>query len=279
MTIIANFGDMISPGARVGGEPFRAFFVKKKRRNVKVNDLAASIVLDRIYNTAVFFVIAIISIFYIFFNYSFSLKLHAPLLLVFAITSTALVFVGYSLYKTKKGARVLVKFSKFIIKKLSHTRFWAGLKKKYGSQKKIQKYISSQIRQFFKDIDYFIREGWLWTKGTGVSLLYWLAIFLQAFIFFKAVGVQIFFSIVVIIIVISNFAGLIAFLPSGMGITEMIQTGLCVLFAVSIADAAAAVLLIRGNYYLFGMVFGYIVMFVMTKGKAHKVVHEHVKME
>jgi|TARA_Y100000310_G_C20636308_1_gene791342 hypothetical protein len=275
-TIVANFGDAISPGMRIGGEPFRAYFLEKKYVGVKFDDIAASLVLERVYSTSIFFAISATSIIYVLLKYRFSLKLHGPLLFILIVASTLMFFMFYALFKTKSGIRTLERLTSFIISKVSHRKFWKKIKRKYGSEKCIENYIDKHIHQFFRDISHFIREGVLWTEGTVISIIYWIVILAQAYIFFLAIGSTISASAVVVIIMVSNLSGLITFLPSGMGVTEMIQTALCVLFAVPLGDAAAAVILIRGNYYLFGIVFGYFVMLAMTKGKGHKVVHKHM---
>jgi len=271
-TIVANFGDTISPGMRIGGEPFRAHFLQKKYEKVRGDDVAASLVLERVYNSSVFFLIAMISILFVIFKYAFSFKLHVPLIIILVLASFLMATMYYFICRVKTGIKIFDKIIEFTIEKLSKSRFWARIRKKYGSQKKMENYFDQHMRRFFQDIAKFVKEKWLWTEGGVISILYWLAIFGQAYIFFLAIGTKISFFTVVVIIAISNISGLVTFLPSGMGVTEMIQTALCVLFTVPLGNAAAAVLLIRGNYYFFGIIFGYLTMLAMTKGKGRKAI-------
>jgi|ETN01SMinimDraft_4_1059930.scaffolds.fasta_scaffold34922_1 hypothetical protein len=276
-TLVGNFGDTISPGARMGGEPFRAYIVEKKHKDTRIDDLAASLVLERIYNTSVFFAIATISIIFILFSFAFSFKLHGLLILILVLSGGLMVLIFYGIFKTKKGIILLEKIADFVMRLLEHTHFFRYFEKKHGGKKRIQRIFDVHVRKFFKDLSSFGKEKGLWTKGAAISLLYWFVIFLQAYLCFMAVGVKISFLGVIAIISISSMAGIVTLLPSGIGVTEIIQTSLALLFGINLGEAGAAILLVRGNYYLFGIFVGYITLLIITKGKGHKVVHKHLK--
>ncbi|MDP7282426.1 MAG: lysylphosphatidylglycerol synthase transmembrane domain-containing protein, partial [Candidatus Undinarchaeales archaeon] len=278
-TIIGNFGDTISPGARMGGEPFRAYYVEKKHKEVKVDDLAASLVLEKMYNTTVFFAITAISIIYILLKYTFSIKLQVPLLIILVLGSGMMAGIFYLMFKTKKGIAAFERLMHWILEKLSHTHFWKYFEKKHMSKKKVEAIFDKHIRKFFQDIGKFSRGGGLWTKGALNAVLYWIALYLQAYLCFLAIGSNISFAAVVAIISISNMAGAVTLLPSGLGIVEIIQTSLSMLFGVALAEAGAAILLLRGNYYLFGIIFGYVVMLIATQGRGHKEIKKHTQEE
>lgn len=276
-TMLGNFGDTITPGARMGGEPFRAYVVEEKQPGVKLDDLASSLLMEASYNSITFSVIAILSIVFILFKYTVPGNVRLLLIGMATIGSAGICFIFYFMFRTAKGARVLEKIVDLMLKLFEKTHMAKYFKKKHFALQGMEKKWDKHIESVFFGLRRLSTNAQLWRKGMVLCALYWLTIYAQAYLCFLAVGGKIPFVSVVAIVAISDLAGTLTLLPSGIGVVEVVQTSLAYLFGLSIAQAGAAIVLLRGSYYVFGIILGYIVLLIVTEGEGHKAIHKHIK--
>ena len=253
--LVGNFGNAVTPGSRIGGEPFRFYYLRKE--NIKSKDALTTILLERAYNLLAFILLAFFSILITIIRVALPLWLLILMLLslMFVLALTGSIF--YIFYKKEKGILITKKFSDKLLKKIY--KFHAV--KFHGKRitfKEYQQHINRSINHFFNEVLSLGEIKKLWIYGVFLSLLYFFQYFLLAYLMFWAVGVKIPFYLVVAFITIVNLIGLLTMVPSGAGVFELILVVFIKSVGASLPQAVAGVLLVRGLYYIFALGAGYL---------------------
>ncbi len=264
--LIGNFGDTISPGSRIGGEPLRIYYLAKL--GYKSDISLTTILLERLYNLVSFLFLALIS-----FAYAF-LKLKLPLWLSI-VMSCAFIFVLsitylllYAFYHERKGIHFIMRVAAKILPivyKMKHTH----MHHKYKTYNDLYAHFYRVVKHFFSEVLVVSKNKKLWMEGIFISFLYWFIFYLQAWLLFKAVGVQIPFYFIIVMMTLSDLVGLALFVPSGAGVVEILMIAFATAIGIQLNVAVAATLLIRGNYYIFGLVAGYASMLYFAEEDRH----------
>ena len=254
---IGNFGDVVSPGSRIGGEPLRVFYLEKL--GYKTDTSLTTILLERVYNLIAFLFFAFFSFVFAFFKLSLPSWLMIAMAGAFFIVLTLSYLLFHAFYHEKRGIHFMMRIISKILPyfyKLKHTR----LSKKYKTYNLFYAHIYGLIKHFFNKVVVLSKNKVLWAEGVFLSFLYWFIFYFQAWLLFKAVGVQIPFYFIIVMITLSDLIGFLLFIPSGEGIVEILMVAFATTLGIPVASAIAATLLIRGIYYIFGLTAGYLSM-------------------
>ena len=119
--LIGIFFNNITPVARAGGEPFRAYYVEKKE-GVDFENAFATVAIDRILDSLPFLIIIMISLLYFVFLLDISIQMIIILILALISNVVLLSLVLYfslNLKAAKKLAFSILRFAARFSKKLS----------------------------------------------------------------------------------------------------------------------------------------------------------------
>jgi len=255
-----SFFNSITPGAGVGGEPFRAHFLSKRYKQSKVKMLAY-VLGDKFFQLILLALFGVFSIFFVFIyvNISNTLKyiLEGVLLVVLSL-------IGLAVYLLlKKSHYNLGSF----LKKL---HFFEFIKKRFETQEELEKYINHKIKLFTKIFRSVVVTKKNLIIGFSLSLIFWMLIYLTSYFIFLAFGYHINFLSVIVVVTLGNLVGDLSLVPSGIGIVEISMTLLYSAMGIFPPLALLAAVFSRLIYYIFSIgVGGFSLLHVrrVTNGK------------
>lgn len=212
------FISTVTPGAGIGGEPFRAHYLAKKYK--KSRSMMLGYVLgDTFFKIAVFAVFIVFSVFFvlIFVNISDSLKLILELILVgVLIAAGVLLFSILKRFHFKLGV---------IFKKLYHLRF---IRYKFSSEKHFSEYLNTKFRWILTIFRKVVRKKENLYFGLFLSVIFWILHFLVAYFLFLSFGYQVNFLSVIIVVTLAWAIGSLSVVPGGVGV---IESGMTLLYS------------------------------------------------
>lgn len=245
--LAGSFFNTVTPGAAVGGEPVRAYFLHKKYKK-PVSKIFGAIVADKFFHTAallVFTLIAIISVLALFpVPYKLKIFFWGLLFLLFMLISIAL-FVAL-----KK-----VKFDLLrLLKKFYYFKF---VQKYFVDKEDFEKYLHLNFRKFVKILKKiaFSSKKMIFIKGS-LSILLWIAILFISYCLFLALGVSVNFFIVFAVVFIGQIIADLSPIPGGIGLTESSSFLIYSLLGVAPEAALIVSLFERIIYYFYTLGIG-----------------------
>lgn len=249
------FFNTITPGAGIGGEPFRAHFLAKRYKKSKIHMLGY-ILGDKFFQLITLAFLGIISIFFvlIYFKISDNLKLVLEIILL-VVLSLATFSIYFTLKKVNFNIGVF-------FRKLHLLRF---VKNNFSTPDDLERYINKTIKMFlgmFRKIVHSKRNLFV---GFFLSLVFWTLNFLNSYFLFLAFNHHINFLSVAVVVTLATIIGDLSFVPSGIGVTEITMTLLYSAMGISIPLALLVALLSRIIYYFFSLVVGGICLIYVTK--------------
>jgi len=252
--LVGNLGDAISPGARIGGEPLRLYYLNKAK--IKTNDSLTTILLERVYNIVVFLILSVVSITIAILKVPMPIWLLVLMMASLSFALTLSYFLFSSLYTGKKGIHRVQRIADKILPRVYKWKRFK-IKGKHQTYPEFKKMIHRSITHFFEEVIKVSKQEGLWAYGIFLSFLHFFQIYFQAYIIFWAVGAPIPFYLVVAFISIADLVGMMVMVPSGVGIVELLLIVFAQAIGVPLAPAVTAVLIIRAIYYLFSLGAGY----------------------
>ena len=245
------FGNVITPGARVGGEPIRAYYMAEAFGGPKTGHLGV-LIADKLGNLAVFMTFLLISVSFV--------ALFVPLrpLFKFALEGAVLLIIGAIvsgvLLRKHIGFRsgLLNKLVQF----LYHEPVVGFFRSRFKTYQHFEDYVIRKLDNVFSPIASAAKSPKALTKVILISGAAWLVYYFAHYILFQALGADLSFFAVFIIVTISTFCGDLAFSPGGAGFMEAIMIGLCAAFGLEQETAAAVTLVSRGIFYFCGIGIG-----------------------
>ncbi len=264
--LIGNFGDVVGPGSRMGGVPLRVYYLEKL--GYKSDTSLTTVLIERVYNLVAFLILAVFSFAYAFIKLALPIWLIIMMLAAFSVVLGLTYLLLHAFYNEKKGItlamRIVSKLLPFFYK-LKHSKYH----REYKTYDKLYNHVYGIIKHFFDEVIVVSKGKVLWAEGVVLSLLYWFVFYLQAWLLFMAVGAPVPFYFVVVMITLSDLVGYLLFIPGGAGVIEVLMILFATSIGIPVASAAAAILLIRGTYYIFGLASGYISMLYFAEEDRH----------
>jgi len=236
----------LTPGARVGGEPVRAYFLGKRYNKPKSKVLGV-VLADKLINflTFLFFLFFSILFVLVFIEVSFSYKLIFEIILlsVFFLAVWILVLIFKRKRLDLEGFFKKFYFLKFI-------------RKKYGGKKHFELYIDEVIKNFRGVFRRTINNKKKFYYGVLLSVGFWLLHALVSYFLFLGLGERVNFLLVLIVVTISYMVGDISPVPGGIGFMEGSMFLLYSAMGITPALAIIVTLLSRVIYYFYTLFLG-----------------------
>lgn len=238
----------ITPGASVGGEPIRAYFLGKKYK-ISKSKVFATTILDKMYNMAVISVLIIFSILYIFINIKVTLALRiillALLVSIILIPILVIIHYRYSFF----NPNILLPF-------VYNFYFFKFLRKRFETYKKFESYAKTKLKKFWGVIKISLTSKRTIIKQLVINSLYWFIYFLSYYFIFLALGEKINFLSIIVAISLSTSIGDLSFTPGGVGIIETLMITIYLALGISPTTAAVATVLGRAMFYFYSLGIG-----------------------
>ena len=200
----------LMPSSRMGGEPVRAFFLKKSTGK-PASLCLSTIIAERIFDAVVFSFFALLTIIFALFYWDLPLFLVALLVLAFLISTFALYLMIHVSVNKKSGLKLA--FWVF--------RRFQGFISRFKPVKQLEKRIFKGVEDYSTSTARLIFDKKMWLPGIGFTLLVWVFDVLRTFFVFKALGFQAGFLLIASVLVVAALAGAIPVSPGGLGLMEI----------------------------------------------------------
>lgn len=244
------FGNIITPGIRLGGLPLRAYYLKKSY-NGSVSRYLGSVLFDSTISFFSFLLFVIISSILLFFSYRESVYLRYISIILFLLISTII----YAIFNKKLFYGVFMRLTGFLADIL-YSFNKRGVKNKFLKKERLMGFVDKKLSKLFDSFKQNLNKKTL-ISSSLVHSIKWFFVVLKTYVIFLAFGYTMDFKVVFIIISLSNFIAYLSTVPGGIAITEISMIKLFSLVNVSPQIAAAVTIIDRGIFYFYNLVCGY----------------------
>ena len=245
-TLLAGFFiNTITPGAQIGGEPVRAYFISGKYKK-PVSKVFGAILGDRFSHAVVSILFIVFSIIFLFTFISLPRELEAILETVLTlILVLAVVLVILNTKKTKAFLRPLFR------KAFSFKFFKKTFMKKFLNRK-----VTKGFGNFADSFKRTIGTRRLIVLGFVFSTIYWGLNFFVPYFLFLSLGVQVSFFTVLVAVSIGGLIGDFSPSPGGLGLVEGSMVFVYILMGVGFPVAFTVSVINRIILYFFAIAVG-----------------------
>jgi len=241
-----SFFNTVTPGAGIGGEPFRAHYLSKKYH--KPHTLMLGHVVGDTFFRGValtfFIVLSALSVLF-FISMNFWVFLTAEILI--ALVLAFLLFLIYLFFK--KAHFNLGDFFKW----LHHFSFF---KKKFLTAEHFSMYLNKRINAFSRIFDKTISNKGNVVFGLILAFVYWLLNFMSIYFLFFAFEEHVNFLSVIIAFTLANIVGAVLPIPGGIGVVESTMAILYSAMGVMPFLAIVVAFMHRMIYYFYSLFVG-----------------------
>ena len=237
-----------TPGANVGGEPLRAYYLAREA-GIKKSAAMATVMMDKAGNYTAFFTfsLASISMLWLFLEIPPVLKfLGEVLLLVLVLAAISSTYLRRS---DTAQARVL----RFVY----HLPPLEMLRRRFSSYAAFESFVSARFELFLRTLRELTAQRRTLMANLLLSFVIWLTSYLKTYLVFLALGVDVSLLLVTAVKTVAILVGMASLLPGGVGATEATMVALFAGAGVSGSAALAGILLSRAIYYSFALGLGY----------------------
>jgi hypothetical protein len=237
-----------TPGAQVGGEPLRAYYLAREA-GIKKSAAMATVMMDKAGNYAAFFVFSLVSIFllWLFLEIPPALKLLGEVLLL------VLILAALSSTYIKKSDATQAKVLRFVY----HLPPLKMLRQRFSSYAAFENFLSSRLELFLHTLRKISTRRSALVANLLLSFAMWSTSYLKTYLIFLALGVNAPFLLVMAVKTVAILVGMASFLPGGVGATEAMMVALFAGAGIEGSAALAGILLSRAIYYSFALGLGY----------------------
>jgi glycosyltransferase 2 family protein len=222
----------ITPSARGGGEPLRAYMLGKYTK-APMENAFATVIADRGLDTFPFVVLAILTI--LFSVLYFNLPEWVVLALIISLVALVTVFIlaMYMSINNAAGEKI--------------TLWIVGLVKRFSKRKhfEIERRAIEAMRGFQGSMRVMIRDRPVLMYGLPLSFLVWFMEIIRVYIVFSSFGTPVPLGIIAAVFVIATLMGLIPLLPGGVGAVDGVMIILYSAAGVPPSISAAATIVER----------------------------------
>lgn len=229
--LIGIFFNNITPMARAGGEPFRAYYMKEKE-NIAFEDSFATVAVDRILDSLPFLAIIGVSLTYfiLFMNITLYMIIILCLALLFNVVLLSLVlYFSISLSAAKKLMFFLLRIAGRFSKRV----------KNYESR------IDAAVEQYHTAIRTLSARRRDLAVSLLISFVFWFMVIMRNYLAVRALGYPVNFMVIVVVQMIGTLVGVIPLLPGGLGSADGAMVFLYLSFRFPARYAMSASLLDR----------------------------------
>jgi uncharacterized protein (TIRG00374 family) len=240
------FFNTITPGAGIGGEPFRAHFLAKRYKKSRTSMLAY-VLADKFYQIMALVAFAVFSIFFvlIYVKISGTLKLVLEGILIFIILGS-----GLTIYFTLK--KMNFNLGAFL-KRLHIFKFVNG---KFKKPEDFEHFINRKVKVFAHIFRKAVKDRKHMVEAVVLSFIFWMLNFLTSYFLFVAFNYKVNFLSVIIVVTLGNLIGALSVVPGGIAVTEITMTLLFSAMGILKTIALVVAFLTRMIYYFFSIPIG-----------------------
>jgi uncharacterized protein (TIRG00374 family) len=197
------------PSSRLGGEPVRAYFLKKKY-GLQLGIGVASIVIEKISDLAAFTGIAIAAAVYAF--YFLNVPGHIVGLLAASVAFTFLTLVGVSYFAVIRRIK-----SKTILNFLAKHR---AIAERIPLVSQYRERLGASLMNYYSHVARITTTPGIWRAGIVFSLVFWAIEVLRAYALFRAAGTDVPLAVIAAAVIVSAVLASLPLLPGNVGVTE-----------------------------------------------------------
>jgi uncharacterized protein (TIRG00374 family) len=227
--LIGIFFSNITPVARAGGEPFRAYYMEKKT-SIPFEDAFATIVVDRILDSIPFMVIIAGSLAYFVLCKEISTQVMIILILIFFLNLFLLFLVLYLSLNVEAAKNLM----NFILKVVAV--FFKQAEDYQGRMGKAVDQYHDAIRKFSS------QRGTL-ALSVSISFIFWFFLILRNYLVIVALGYHMPLVGIAVVQTAGPLVGILPLLPGGVGSVDGTMVFLYISFGFS-ATAAVSISLV-----------------------------------
>ncbi len=199
----------ITPSGRVGGEPLKAYILKK-RYGMRYGAGFATIILERIVDMLAFTIISIIAILYGIFYFHLSWSVISLLFLALGFTGSMLVGMWYLTLEKRLRSKSIVSWLDRHQWITSHIPYVSHYKGK----------IADSLTNYYSNVARIAGHPDTMVAGFFISFIYWVVEISRAYVIFLALGVNPPFPVIALAYIFSAIVGSLPFGVGGVGLTE-----------------------------------------------------------
>ena len=251
-----NFISVITPSARLAGEPVRSRLISK-RYGAKFSTVFSATMMDKMSLSIGMLMLLVPLLFYAF------LMFEVPPMLKYLVAAFFLFWiilgiVLYLFFKNLDERRTAI-FGKGLFAIIG--KFMKG---KFRKRKYFLERMKNGVEEFRSSFKVLSRKPLYMILDVALSMSLYIFRYVAAFMFFHAIGYPVDFLIVATAVHISFIIGLMSQLPGMIGIGESTLTGLYLAMGVDTTAAVTVSILSQLNMYVFEIGFGYMATFVVN---------------
>ncbi len=250
--LAGSFVDNTTPGARVGGEPLKAYYLARLEKG-KLSRYLSTTLVDQAINLIILVMICTFSILCVVLFLDIS-----PVTRIFleVIIGSILLLIISGIYVNHIVSKKTME--KDIILLLHFVYYFLHfIRKRSLSFQKFEKNILSRIHSFLLGLHKIVKDRKSLNKEMTLGFLAVAAEVLAQFFVFYALGFPINPLLILIVGSLSFLVGAISIVPGGIGIVESVMIALYAGMHIDPTIAAAATLISRTLYYFYSLILGY----------------------
>jgi len=243
---VGEFLNTVTPGTGIGGEPVRAYFMKRKYKKPKTK-FFGTILSDKIIHFIVFMGFVVFSSLFLLFFIKIPLNIKIFLEIILVLVFLGVLSLGIFILK---GTKFNVTF---ILNKLYKFNF---IKKQLKNKPGLENYLNKKTNNLAQTIEKTLKNKKIVFRSIVFSVFLWIAIYLSSYFLFIAFNSQINFLSVLIVVTLGYLIGDISPIPGGIGLVEGSTFLLYSAIGVPAHLAAAVALLSRIISYIYTLLIG-----------------------
>jgi hypothetical protein len=232
----------ITPSAKTGGEPVRAYTLSK-REKITVERSFATITADRVFDSFPYTFFSLFSVLYLFFFKDVPIWVQYVLIFALFFSIFILVVTVYLCINAKMAKKVILGLISFF------GRFFPKIKEySHLAEEKISNF-NSTVLKIGKHRSAMI-------KSMLLSFFMLFCSVVRVYFIFLAVGYDVNFIVPMVVTIIAIQVNIIPLLPGGLGTTEGVMIIIFSIFSVPSAISASIAILDRLLSYWLGIFIG-----------------------
>ena len=239
MLLVGMAINNLTPSARGGGEPVRAYMLGKYSR-ASMESSFATVIADRGLDTFPFIFLAILTIVGILLYFNLALWMVALLIISVVIVVAAFFLALYVSVDRESGERI-VNWALGIVK-----RFY---RRNYA---KIEARVRGALREFQSTMRIMLADRNVLIYGIPLSFILWFLEILRVYLIFAAFGAPVSILVIAEVFILATLIGMIPLLPGGLGAVD----GIMIVFysAAGVSPSVSAAVTVVERLISFWMV-------------------------
>ncbi len=229
--LVGMFFNNITPVARAGGEPFRAYYLAQKE-GMDFEDTFATVAIDRVLDSFPFLVIITISLVYFILLLEISAQMIVIIFLAFIFNMILLSLVLYFSFSLTAAKKLMFSLLRII------ARFSTRAEEYEGE-------IEAAVEQFHGAIRTLSSRKQDLVTCLFISFFFWFLIILRNYLVVIALGYEVNFMVIVVVQMVATLVGVLPILPGGLGSIDGVMVFLYISFGFPAQLAVTTSLLDR----------------------------------